>query len=123
MLFTSFKIVFSFKEKIREINRKFILINKKYKKKMNNNIIEILNLFQIEICKLKNLINESISQEQIDEFKHLFQIYDQNGQGFINKQDFKLILSMTRSFDLKPNDYEIDLLVFKNFFFKYFFFV
>ena len=90
---------------------------------MNNNIIEILNLFQIEICKLKNLINESISQEQIDEFKHLFQIYDQNGQGFINKQDFKLILSMTRSFDLKPNDYEIDLLVFKNFFFKYFLFV
>jgi Ca2+-binding EF-hand superfamily protein len=77
---------------------------------MNNQIIKILNLFHIEICKLKNLVHESISQEQIEEFKHLFEMYDKNGCCFISKQDFKTILS-TRSFDLKPSDYEIDLLV------------
>ena len=37
-------------------------------------------------------------------------MYDKNCCCFISKQDFKTILS-TRSFDLKPSDYEIDLLV------------
>jgi Ca2+-binding EF-hand superfamily protein len=70
----------------------------------------VYQCINIQLGFKKKKVYESLEEHQVEDFKIQFLQVDKSNSGYITKEEFKQIIS-TRSFDLNPTDYEIDLLV------------